>query len=191
MKKLATIIIVFVYALPTNAQINKGGKIIGGSMDFTMIANKTDSAKVSSESAIISPIFGVYVSPKTALGLNIDYKVTDQTRRTIHVNTFIKHNKQISEKFYAFSRFDFDVIPNRKEGNSKLFSLGFNFSPGIEYFFNKNWALTSSIASFSVRYNKNTPDNNNVSGSEKTTVLNAKYNFFSGIGLIYYWQKAK
>ena len=114
-----------------------------------------------------------------------------KTRRTIHVNTFIKHNKQISEKFYVFSRFDIDIIPNRKEENSKLFSLGLNFSPGIEYFFNKNWALTSSIASISLRYNKNTPENNNVSGTEKTTLLNAKYNFFSGIGLIYYWQKAK
>ena len=61
MKKLLTIIVVLFYALPTYAQINKGGKIIGGSMDFTMIVNKTDSSNISSESAIITQIGRAHV----------------------------------------------------------------------------------------------------------------------------------
>ncbi len=189
MKKTILLALIVLISNSAFCQITKKSRIIGGSLDFYGENLKNDSTNgVSNQYLKLSPNYGIYLSKTTAIGINLDFYTAKNTRRTIQITPFIKISKEINEKFYGMSRLDFNIRPNKKIESNKFASYGISWSPGIEYFLNNHWAISTTLANVSFNYSIQTPDNRANSRETKLT-YNIKYNFLSEFGVIYRWGK--
>lgn len=169
-----------------NGPIRLGTKFFTGRLNLSSIKQENDSAVYNKNKTVtIAPSIAIFVSKKTALGVNLNYSVETDTRRKAHINTFIRSSKLIAERFYLVSRIDLDITPRKINGDSKTFSAAFTWSPGFDYFFNKHWGITTSFAAVGIGYTKTTPKDG---GSEfdRSVFLNAGIDLV-GVGVIYVW----
>jgi hypothetical protein len=159
MKKILTlsIIAIFSFSLTSQAQINKGSIMLGGSLggNFNNVKNP-DTVSGKSNSFSISPAIGFAVSNNTIVGFSLLYglntnkdALNDQKSHFYGAGIFARKYKLVAKDFYLFGEAQlmytyqtYNYSANNYGGgeyDSKSNNIALNITPGIAY------SLTHSI----------------------------------------------
>lgn len=154
MKKTITlsILAMFFFSLASNAQINKGSIMLGGSLygNFNNVKN-ADSVSSNNNYFSIAPAIGFAVNNNTIVGFsllygfsnNYNYYHQQQKYNSYGVGVFMRKYKLLSKNFYLFgegelmyehSSYNYSTYySNSEEYDSKGNDIALNLTPGIAY----------------------------------------------------------
>ncbi len=200
--KLILSFILLALAVRSQAQFNKGQKVLGGSLSFYSRNTKAaynSSSPNTGTSFGISPSLGIFVKPNLAVGALVTYSSlhikdgtssgSDQT--TMGGGMFLQRYFTISDKFfftimgsadYSSEKETFTVTDPTTNATiwntSKTHAIGVHVRPSFIFFPSPKWALEATLGGFNY--------NHALIPSEQTTDT---FNFYYGsIGLgVYYY----
>ncbi|MBA3901179.1 MAG: outer membrane beta-barrel protein [Bacteroidetes bacterium] len=216
MKSFAILFISLFFGVNAYAQISKGSKLIGGSLNFYSSDNIQGHAleKSSSNSQNFnSQVFGGYfIKDNLAIGLGAGYglqKSSNEANNHTSVNTsnrisfmpFTRYYKMVNDNFGIFAQAQLGFIAGSSKSQqdspgvhnlnpqSKFTTLNLTVSPGVCYFLTNKFSLEGSFGG--IGYNTtNTKTSGEFNSKSTSTSNDVFFNFnFSGIGLglVYYW----
>jgi hypothetical protein len=155
-----TIFYLLFFPLFSNAQIDKGRKMVGGFMGFN--SNKLQN------SINLQPQFGYFITKKIALGTGIGLNVSkpklnnnSSTISVLSINPFIRNyinNKKVSP--FIQSSFSYNKVISKSVSSSKL-SM-WNLGIGNSFFIN-NFVSVDLIVNYS--YNTQNKLNNGINSN--------------------------
>lgn len=188
MKKTITlsILAMFLFSLASNAQINKGSIMLGGSLggNFNNIKDP-DTVTSKTNSFSISPAIGFAVSNNTIVGFSLQYGfnnykypylLQEQKYHSYGAGVFLRKYKPLSKDFYLFgegelmyNHYTYNYSTNNNNGteyDSKGNSIALNITPGIAYSLTRCIQLEAGLQNLlSIGYSsgkENAKDPNNI-----------------------------
>ncbi|MCW3075247.1 MAG: hypothetical protein JWP69_2316 [Flaviaesturariibacter sp.] len=182
MKKLLLVAVAAVSAsLASNAQINKGTVLLGGSIGASTSEAEQGIFNQKERSFSLSPTVGYTIRTNTVLGIGFSYghgksSFSGDNTSSNHFggHLFLRRYKSLSKSFYLYGEAglgyreseseQFHTTTDKSIGEQKNFFI--NLTPGVAYAVNKRIHLEASINSIASvgyssgrRYNTSAPGN--------------------------------
>lgn len=166
MKKVFLISALFISAL-SFGQLEKGSKLVGGSLGFSSQGGEVDNGTSTTDSPTystfnVSPTGGYFVADELAVGLALNFGGTtwkdessDMKSKTssFGLSVFAKKYKSIADKFYLFGVANVGIGSGKSETENngttvdgpKTNSLSLGLAPGAEYFFSPHFSISCTV----------------------------------------------
>jgi hypothetical protein len=163
MKKILCTLILFACFFISNAQINKGSILLGGSIGGGTVKTEYGNDKSTQSILMIQPAIGYTYKTNTVIGVKLNYghqlnKYTgSQYRREVTVyggGMFYRKYLPLGKAFYLFGEAGIDYAyasirddqgGNQIPYNEKQSTITLGLSPGISFAVNKKIHLEASI----------------------------------------------
>ena len=145
MKKIILLVVVALFAFTTNAQDKDQG--LKGAW-WGMGQFEYNSVKDGASSFSVVPVVGTFVTPTITVGAGVgigsekSHPDTDAVN-TITVMPLARKYFGVSDKFFIFAQ---AAVPLKF--NEFKDSLGFQLSPGIDYFIGGKWTIEATFGAF-------------------------------------------
>ncbi|HEY5463950.1 MAG TPA: hypothetical protein VIJ95_11890 [Hanamia sp.] len=194
-KILLSFAIFFCAAITSNAQINEGSYLLGGSIGFN--SSKNQNGNIGKNESFNTNIqFGKVIKDNNVAGIILSYGYTNNTTSyksyQYGAGVFYRKYKPLAKGFYFFgeadavynySRATYEPFQIGSDGSRYTYNTGtLSFTPGISYAICKRMQMELSMLNlFSVSYGgTKTENSSSTSSSISTTKGN---NFSAGVNL--------
>lgn len=178
-----------------HAQTASGNRMVGGSLRFSSLSNRTGNENVS-KSFVISPAFGYFIKDNFAIGSGITLegsRRTDgmgtSTSNAFGVGPFARYYKYSSNERFAFfgqAAFHFTFRSDHPASGDvdKSRATTVKLSPGAAYFLTEHWAVELLLTGFLIRSGISDVNNSN---SRYTNFYFDISSFFPSVGFHYHF----
>ncbi|MDR3716245.1 MAG: outer membrane beta-barrel protein [Puia sp.] len=149
----------------SQAQINPGAILIGGSVSFNdESTNQANGLATKSTAFSINPYFGKAIRQNLIVGFDLLYdhshsgnNVPDLTGNDYGLGVFVRKYKYLGNRFYLFgqtrlggtygktSSKSADNLGNIDEADTKSYSVSLGFMPGISYAISRKWQVEATL----------------------------------------------
>ena len=173
-KVLPLLILLFLSVIVSNAQLNKGSKLIGGSVGYEKSTMTISNTEYDNHSFQIHPALGIATSNKDVFGIKLSFIVADYDSNIPGSNEsngygggfFYRRYHALSNRFNLFgeaglnyikSESKFESATIRHESNANSFTL--NFQPGVSFSLTRNLHLEALLNNlFSISFSNTTKE---------------------------------
>ena len=145
MKKLITLLVLVFITLQTNAQIEKGTWLLGGSASFS--SNATTGAGNSNFTTVISPMAGYFIKDKLAIGTQVAFQSQSSVYSSFSIAPFVRYYfLPKDKKLNLFGNGSFGYQSTSYTIGGSASTTSWQLAAGPELFITDNIGLTFTLS---------------------------------------------
>ena len=203
-KRILLAVFTVTVATAVNAQIKKGGLLLGGQLSFSSQKNESTAPNAyatTNNSFFISPAFGRAIRENLIIGFDLlyshgKYQATPNVRQlsdSYGAGFFIRKYKELGKGFYLFGQARAggsynrqhytDFIQGGNNSSAKGFTAQLGIYPGVAYAVSKKMQLEagfSNLAAIRYEYLKQTPSGNTATYTSSNFSFSSSLSSFAG-----------